>query len=79
MCLYIYPLLENDSDFKVLEINGIMAEPTHIYDAKKGSYFKALKAIRNHWKSLFEIATTNHNEYHISYKKTRKFQKEMNF
>lgn len=69
--------LANGTDFKVLEINGIMAEPTHIYDTEKGTYLNALKAIRNHWKSLFEIATTNHKEHHISYKSTRKFVQEV--
>ena len=35
-------LLKGES-FKIIEINGIISEPTHIYDASKGSYFKALK------------------------------------
>lgn len=46
-------------EFKVLEINGIIAEPTHIYDASKGTYFKALKAIREHWKIISEITKQN--------------------
>lgn len=69
--------LEMGKNFKILEINGIIAEPTHIYDAENSSYFKALKAIRNHWKNLFDIATTNHNQYNIPYKSTRKFISEM--
>ena len=69
--------LEKGIDFKVLEINGILAEPTHIYDAENYNYFQALKAIRTHWKSLFDIATTNHKEYKIPYKSSRKFIDEM--
>lgn len=69
--------LENGSDYKVLEINGIIAEPTHIYDSENYTYFQALKAIRTHWKSLFEIATTNHKDYNVPYKSARKFINEM--
>ncbi|MEX6625305.1 ATP-grasp domain-containing protein [Tenacibaculum salmonis] len=46
-------------DFKILELNGILAEPTHIYDAKSTTYFKALKDIRAHWKQLNKIARFN--------------------
>ena len=69
--------LENGSDFKILEINGIIAEPTHIYDSKKFSYFQALKAIRTHWKSLFQIAVENHKTHKIPYKSATKFITEM--
>ncbi len=69
--------LENGTDFKVLEINGIIAEPTHIYDSKKFSYFQALKAIRIHWKSLFQIAVVNHKTNKIPYKSAKKFISEM--
>lgn len=69
--------LENGIDFKVLEINGILSEPTHMYDAKSYTYFKALKAIRTHWKSLFEIAVTNHQEHLIPYKSAKLFIKEI--
>ncbi len=60
--------LENGTDFKILEINGIIAEPTHIYDSENYTYLKALKAIRAHWKSLFCIATTNHTDFNTPYK-----------
>lgn len=69
--------LENGINFKILEINGILAEPTHIYDSENYSYFKALKAIRTHWKSLYEIATVNHLEYKIPYKSSKEFVSEM--
>ena len=69
--------LKKGINFKILEINGIMAEPTHIYDAESYTYFKALKAIRTHWKFLFEIATTNHKEHEVPYKSSKKFIQEM--
>jgi len=51
--------LLNGENFKILEINGIIAEPTHIYDATKGSYFDALKSIKKHWYLIYKIGTTN--------------------
>lgn len=69
--------LEKGENFKILEINGILAEPTHIYDAENYNYFNALKAIRTHWKSLYTVATTNHKEYDVPYKSSRKFIAEM--
>ena len=72
-----FETLKDGKNFKILEINGIISEPTHIYDAQKSSYFSALKSIRNHWQILFEIATTNHKVYKIPYKKTLLFWKEI--
>ena len=69
--------LENGTDFKVLEINGIIAEPTHIYDSENYTYLKALKAIRTHWKSLFNIATTNHTLFNTPYKNPFHFLNEI--
>ena len=69
--------LENGDDFKILEINGIIAEPTHIYDSQKSSYLNALKEIRNHWKSLYEIANINHIHFNVPYKSSRIFMQEM--
>ncbi|CAM1367261.1 RimK-like ATP-grasp domain-containing protein [Tenacibaculum sediminilitoris] len=69
--------LESGTDFKILEINGIIAEPTHIYDADNYTYLKALKAIRAHWKSLFNIATTNHKLFNTPYKGALSFLNEI--
>ncbi|MFY7669656.1 D-alanine--D-alanine ligase [Tenacibaculum sp. MEBiC06402] len=69
--------LENGTDYKVLEINGIIAEPTHIYDAQNYTYFNALKEIRKHWQSLFVISTENHRTKNIPYKSVKKFVNEM--
>ncbi|MFY0603364.1 MAG: D-alanine--D-alanine ligase [Flavobacteriaceae bacterium] len=64
-------------DFKILELNGILAEPTHIYDADKTSYFGALKIIRKHWKQLYKIAVYNHKQEKVPYRKIVPFIKEM--
>jgi hypothetical protein len=56
-------------NFKILEINGIISEPTHIYDAthETASYFNALKCINKHWNLMAGIATKLHREHHIPY------------
>ncbi|SNR51932.1 ATP-grasp domain-containing protein [Lutibacter agarilyticus] len=60
-------------NFKIIEINGIISEPTHIYDPEKISYFKALKEIRKHWKIMFQIANLNHTKFNIEYDKLSDF------
>jgi hypothetical protein len=57
-------LLEN---FKIIELNGIISEPTHIYDSESTTYWKALKEIRKHWKIIYTIATINHTKENIKY------------
>jgi len=59
--------LKKGENFKILEINGILAEPTHIYDAsvKGASYFKALAAIKNNWKVIAEIAVQNRDNLNL--------------
>ncbi|WP_334057218.1 D-alanine--D-alanine ligase [Polaribacter sp. P097] len=69
--------VENGENFKILEINGIISEPTHIYDAQNSTYFKALKSIRNHWKYLYNISMINHQENKIPYKSSREFINEI--
>ena len=69
--------LENGTDFKVLEINGIISEPTHMYDRETYTYLQALKAIRKHWKSLFNVATINNRDHKIPYKNTAVFINEL--
>jgi hypothetical protein len=49
----------NGENFIILEINGIISEPTHIYDASKGSYFEALKSLKEHWKIIGIIGRKN--------------------
>ena len=69
--------LEKGENLKILELNGIISEPTHIYDADKGSYFGALKSIRTHWKHLFEVSTSNHKHFKVPYKSPSKFISEL--
>lgn len=56
--------------FKIIEINGIISEPTHIYDASSGAtYFDALKALKSHWGVLSKIAVKNHQQNNVAYPK----------
>ncbi len=48
-------------NFKIIEINGVLSEPTHIYDASKMTYFKAIKDIAKHWTILYKVSTLNHS------------------
>ena len=65
-------------NFKIIEINGIISEPTHIYDATgKATYFDAINAIKNHWKIIDVIALKNHNKYGIPYPEVKPFIKNM--
>lgn len=57
-------------NFKILELNGILAEPTHIYDTSKTNYLQALKEMRVHWKQLYKIARINHDTKNIPYRST---------
>lgn len=71
-------LLQGD-DFKVLEINGIISEPTHIYDAthKDASYWEALRSINKHWSIMGEIAQKLHKEKNIAYPAILPYVKNM--
>ena len=51
--------LEKGENLKIIEINGIISEPTHIYDANKGTYFNAVKSIKDHWKLTYIIGVKN--------------------
>jgi len=53
--------LKSGKNFVILEVNGTISEPTHIYDPYHTTYFGGLKAIRQHWKILFQIAMENKN------------------
>jgi hypothetical protein len=64
--------------FKVLELNGILAEPTHMYDTSQYNYLGALKEIRTHWKSLYKIARINHDTKQVPYRSTIGLLKDVN-
>lgn len=72
-----FKLIENQEQFKILEINGIISEPTHIYDASKNSYFGAVKSIGEHWKMIYQISKVNHDQKGVKYTNTLDFLREM--
>jgi len=47
--------LEGRSELKIIEFNGISAEPTHIYDSKNG-FFHSLSDFAQHWNYLEDIS-----------------------
>ena len=67
--------LKKGNNFKVIELNGIISEPTHIYDPSKITYFKALLELKKHWNLIYQIATKNHRSYNVKYDKTIDFIK----
>jgi hypothetical protein len=52
--------LRSGQGIKVLEVNGVCSEPTHIYDAQRGTYWSALGEIARHWALIRRIAAANH-------------------
>ncbi|MEN8124351.1 MAG: hypothetical protein ABFR32_04410 [Bacteroidota bacterium] len=67
------------NDFKIIEVNGIISEPTHIYDAtsKNASYFEAVRSINYHWNIMDKIALMNHKKYAVEYPKILPYVKNM--
>ena len=51
--------LNEGLNFSIIEINGAMSEPAHIYDPNN-TYIKGLKEIIRHYQHLFEISRQNH-------------------
>ncbi|MDP3314209.1 D-alanine--D-alanine ligase [Lutibacter sp.] len=72
-----FELIEKGKDFKILEINGIISEPTHIYDSEKGSYWMAIKEIKKHWKIVYRISTINNKHFKHAYDKPFVFIKSL--
>ena len=66
----IEKLLKGEA-FKILEINGIISEPTHIYDAahKDATFLTALKSINYHWSIMGKIGKKVHTDQRIPYPK----------
>ncbi|NJN41007.1 MAG: D-alanine--D-alanine ligase [Flammeovirgaceae bacterium] len=48
-------------DFKVMELNGCGAEPSHIYDPKSSVWNAYLDLIK-HWNTMYTISTINHKQ-----------------
>ena len=66
-------------DFKILEVNGIISEPTHIYDAtsENSSFFNGVKTINDHWNIMTDIAIKNHEINGVEYPKIIPYFKNM--
>ena len=70
--------VRNGQDFKILEINGIIAEPTHIYDPTTGAtYFGALRSLKKHWGIISKIAIANHKNKNVGYPKILPYLKDI--
>jgi len=54
-------------NLKIIEINGIISEPTHIYDTSNGSYFNALKEIKKHWELTYKIGIKNNKLNNVKF------------
>jgi len=50
--------LKRGEGFKVLELNGVLSEPTHMYDPKH-SLFYAWKTMFRLWSEIFRIGDEN--------------------
>ncbi|MCP4883275.1 MAG: ATP-grasp domain-containing protein [Flavobacteriales bacterium] len=74
-----YDKLLKEKEYKILEVNGIISEPTHIYDAthKDASFYQALKSINRHWRIMAKIARKLHREQHIPYPSVRDYLNNM--
>lgn len=51
--------LESGKGIKVIELNGVCSEPTHMYDPERGTYFSAIRDIVRHWKIIYRISRAN--------------------
>ena len=67
--------LLNGENFQLMEINGVNAEPTHIYDANY-SIIQAYKDIFSHMKIIYEISEQN-RRLGISPKRLKPFLTEL--
>ncbi|MFK7845060.1 MAG: hypothetical protein AB8G77_07160, partial [Rhodothermales bacterium] len=49
---------QEGKDFKIVELNGVTSEATHIYDPKN-SLFDAYRVLKEQWRIAFEIGHQN--------------------
>lgn len=54
--------LKQGKNFKIIELNGVCSEPTHIYDQSLGNYFRAVGTIMQHWTIVRKVAAANHRK-----------------
>lgn len=53
-------MLRQGKNFKIMELNGVCSEPTHIYDQSSSNYFSAVGTIMWHWTIIRRVAAVNH-------------------
>ena len=44
--------------FQVMELNGVLGEPAHVYDPTMGAW-RAYRDFRRHWRFIFEVSQAN--------------------
>lgn len=62
--------------FQIIELNGALAEPTHIYDPKHGFWFGQFEIFKHH-KEMFKIANENLKSGHSQRKSFRYFRQQI--
>ena len=48
--------LKMGKSFKIIELNGVCSEPTHIYDAQQNSFLQSILDIKRHWGIIQQIS-----------------------
>jgi len=61
-----YEALERGENFEIIEINGALSEPTHIYDPKH-SLFYGWKELTRHFHYMYEISKISHEQFNNPY------------
>ncbi|MBL4745108.1 MAG: hypothetical protein JKY08_01945 [Flavobacteriaceae bacterium] len=69
--------LEQGKNIKILEINGLISEPTHMYDSRTGNYINCLRTLKKHWKIIFTIAKAHKRHQTSHFKSFRSFIKTL--
>jgi hypothetical protein len=69
--------LEN-GNFKIMELNGCGAEPSHIYHPGS-SIFKGIGALITHWRNLYRVSKENHERGvpYLSFKEGKQIYKRV--
>ncbi|MCI4666688.1 MAG: ATP-grasp domain-containing protein [Bacteroidia bacterium] len=60
--------LREGKEFKILEINGVLGEPAHIYDPEY-SVLQAYRDLFAHWEKVYEISKEVHEKDGVAYMK----------
>jgi len=48
----------NANEIKILEVNGVNAEPAHIYDPR-AQFWKGVRTLLGHWEIIYTISLEN--------------------